>query len=336
MCLRMFVVVTSMFLFCEWANACMAQSSNDQRKNPESVETLDMTAGKTEILRLIPRTQAEMLDRSAAREYMLRLINRDRARVGVPPVSLDNIASKAAQEHSDEMALHGYGSHWGMDGRKPDQRYTEAGGRDSDSENIMTPAFRLIHEIFSKQTTQNQEYARLWLDADESALFGEEPPRDGHRRNIIDPAHTEVGIGLSLSRSGLCCAQEFINHYGEYSGIPHTIRRGEKFTLTGKLYKNVHLRWIQLTREGFPKPLTVAELNNTDSYGVPYAAVVVYQQESGSLTLQTSTDGCDEFSVDISTHQDWKPGLYYVMVFATIDQANLTDTISTRTFRLDP
>ncbi|MFX4474238.1 CAP domain-containing protein, partial [Acinetobacter baumannii] len=68
----------------------------------------------------ISSDQREILEHDAAVQYMLKSINRDRAKVGAPPVVLDETASKAGQMHSDEMAVNGYLSHWTMDGRKPD------------------------------------------------------------------------------------------------------------------------------------------------------------------------------------------------------------------------
>src|SRR5208283_3228163 len=78
----------------------------------------------------------QFLSRDQARQYMLDLINRDRKSVGSPPVVLDEVANTAGQLHSDEMAEFGSLAHWTMDGRKPDQRYTECGGKDNVAENV--------------------------------------------------------------------------------------------------------------------------------------------------------------------------------------------------------
>ncbi|MBX9724947.1 MAG: CAP domain-containing protein, partial [Candidatus Obscuribacterales bacterium] len=55
-----------------------------------------------------------------ARNYMLSLINKDRAGLKLPPVTLDEVASAAAQFHSDDMASKGYMDHYDLEGRSPD------------------------------------------------------------------------------------------------------------------------------------------------------------------------------------------------------------------------
>jgi hypothetical protein len=232
-------------------SAVLAQAPSPKENYSKQVELFDMTCGKTSVLRMTPRTLAVMFDLAGARGYMLELINRDRASVGLPAVVLDAIASKAAQEHSDEMAAKGYLGHWGLDGRKPDQRYTEVGGRDAAFENAMA-----WHHL-SICRTSPQAFAKLKLDSCQSGFFKEKPPNDGHRRQIIDPVHTGVGIGLSLMAEGeIACVQEFINHYGDYSGMPCKVKRGEDFSLVGRLNKGAHLDHIELRREEFPQPMS--------------------------------------------------------------------------------
>src|SRR6185369_11845538 len=65
-----------------------------------------------------------------AKEYLLTLINQDRERQGLKPVQMDAIAAAAGQKHAEEMAVNRYLSHWNKEGKLPDQRYTEAGGKD--------------------------------------------------------------------------------------------------------------------------------------------------------------------------------------------------------------
>lgn len=284
-----------------------------------------------------PRTAApdEVLDLTEARKYMLKLINRDRATTGARPVVLDELASAAAKEHSDEMAVNGYVGHWGLDGRKPDQRYTETGGRDGDSENTIGDL-----EGPTSPLASSQVFPKARLDEFEGDLFGEKPPNDAHRVNIIDPLHTSVGIGLSIAGQGdearMSCVQEFIDHYGDYSEIPHSIKRGERVTLSGKLAKGVHLQAIDMRWEEFPKSMTAADINKTYSYGVPDGITVDYFPEDDQHPVAVKTvDGCEEFSANLSTQTSWKPGLYYILVWAYINGGKDPQNISTRTFLIE-
>lgn len=303
--------------------------------------------GRVDDEQTLSSAQREMLDTAAARKYMVGLINKDRASVGAPPVELDETATKAGQSHTDEMAINGYLSHWSMDGKKPDQRYTDAGGRDADAENVYASSEGDAAEsgpIRQIPLHASQVFKKYQLDEMESRFFNEKPPYDGHRKNIINPTHTAVGVGLSFASSfgmgsRFACTQEFVDHYGDYSEMPSTLDLGGKFTLTGKLRKGVHLHAIELRVEDVPKPLTVAELNKTRSYGgaekVAKTLLTDPQQTDDPVKI-TDSDGQEQFSANIVSDDSWQPGEYYVCLWAAVDGQPEDVMISRRTFELKP
>jgi len=79
---------------------------------------------------------------------------------------------------------------------------------------------------------------------------------------------------------------------------------GKKFTIQGKLSKSVHLKSIDLRWEELPKPMTIAELNKTYSYGIPDKITASYfcdpTQTNDPFPLKT-VDGQEEFSAEIAT-----------------------------------
>ena len=289
--------------------------------------------------------QRELLGQDAAREYMVTIINRDRATVAAPPVVLDlGAPTKAGQKHSDEMAVNGYISHWTLDGRKPDQRYTEEGGADAVAENAYASlegsAAEESGEPRKLELHSSQVFHRYELDNIEGDFFNEKPPNDGHRVNIINPFHTAVGIGLSFASSfgaGIrtACAQEFVTDHADFGEMPRTLVAGEKFPLTGKLGKGVTIKSIDLRWEEAAKPMTIAQLNKTSSYGMPDKVVASYfpvpNQPTDMIKVKSTADG-DQFSVEISTEKDWQPGLYYLCVWADVIAGKEEALISTRTF----
>jgi hypothetical protein len=273
---------------------------------------------------------------------MIDLINRDRASVGAPPVEIDDVANKAGQLHSDEMAAFGYLSHWTMDGRKPDQRYTECGGKDTVAENVDATIVNTPQKL---PLRIKQCFKKRELEEIESQFFNEKPPNDGHRVNIIDPRHTAVGIGLSAAGgetgeyddySRTACTQEFINHYGTYGDIPLTIAPGEPLVLDGTLAKGLHFQSIDLRFEKLPEPMTIAQLDKTYSYSIPDEELFSYfpppYQSPAPVTL-TSEAGCEHFSLQIQTSKQWRQGLYYVCLWATIANDKDPVLVSTRTFK---
>jgi len=262
-----------------------------------------------------------------AKQYMLSLINRDRKSQGLKEVVSDETAERAGNLHSDEMAKLGYLSHWNTAGRKPDQRYCEAGGTGFVMENGHiefngfaddTPNASTEFKIDPSATITKKD-----IEGIQSGFFNEQPPNDGHRRNILDPDHTRVGIGLSVAKRGdsfrLACTQEFIHSYGTVEAMPSSVKLGDSFTIKGSLDPGLRLSSLDLFWEELPKPMTVKQLDETHSYGPPQLRVNTYFPNSpaaqGHLSV-TDNAGRQEFTcrfdVDKTT---WKPGLYYVYVW---------------------
>ena len=99
----------------------------------------------------------------------------------------------------------------------------------------------------------------------------EKPPNDGHRQNILTPEHNGVGIAISYATRGtdessLALTQEFIDHYGVYSRIPTAASPGETIHVAGQLAAGVKVSNITLCTDPAPKPMTVEQLNATNSY----------------------------------------------------------------------
>src|ERR1700730_4187261 len=69
------------------------------------------------------------------RANLLQLVNEERAVEKVPPLVVDELATRIASKHALDMATGNFASHWGRDGLKPYQRYSLAGGVDDNEEN---------------------------------------------------------------------------------------------------------------------------------------------------------------------------------------------------------
>jgi hypothetical protein len=288
-----------------------------------------------------------MLDPDQARSYLVSLINRDRQTLGLAPVTLDATASLAATPHTEEMVEFGYSSHWGLDGKKPDQRYTEGGGMDADAENghfeihqrnsSDDPQFDDAKAPRRLPLTPNPRYARKTLDDIEAEFFGERPPNDGHRKNILEPNHNRVGIALSMaSEAGLsriACTQEFVDHYGSYEPIPRNVRREEAFAVKGTMAAGLHVSTVLLRYEDLPKPMSITDLAQTSSYGPSFAEPTVsFFPEDASAPIATrQTDAGEAFEVRITAGPTWRPGLYYLEIWARKPGATDPITVSRRT-----
>jgi uncharacterized protein YkwD len=154
-----------------------------------------------------------------AQEYALLLINEARAAAGVPLVAADPLAAQLAKQHAEDMLGNDYFSHWDMAGLKPTRRYNLAGGYHALSENI-------YFAMNGPSNTQDMLGKAMQVLMDS----------EGHRRTILDPAHTHVGIGLALGRNGSAFYfdQEFITRIGGEYHCPLKARVGERIEFSGR------------------------------------------------------------------------------------------------------
>jgi hypothetical protein len=263
--------------------------------------------------------EAPRLSLNEARQYMLGLINRDRAKENLSPVALDETANVAAQKHAEEMAQNVYLGHLDLSGKKPDQRYTEAGGVDSVGENTYiwtwwsTPQPPVTLPLQQPEPT----FAKSDLETIEAAYIGEKPPMDGHRRQILDPHHNFVGIGLGRATNGkaICLAntQEFVDRYLTVDPIPQTAQAKEKIKISGQASVDKPIYAIAVGREDLPSPKTREEIQRFNSYSRPEGSDWAFAGHD----FKVGKDG--KFEMTYSIPPDI-PGVYYVMIWIRDDK----------------
>jgi uncharacterized protein YkwD len=261
----------------------------------------------------------------AAREYVLRLVNHDRNEAGLDPVERDEVAEKAGQRHVDDMVEKGYTAHWGSDGSVPEQRYTEAGGSDFVQENAAC-----FFDGQVRTLDPNPSFDPALLEQVESAFIHEQPPNDGHRKNILKKWHNRVGIGLAKPEgvNQPCMSQEFVDAYGEYDGIPQEARVGQNLSVAGEVHKPAEFGGVGLARIDKAKPLGATHLNSTGTYPVPDPYVVYFPQ--GYKTPKPVKVEGNRFSIDVGLNHGG-PGRYEVSVWARYPGNDAFVMVSLRT-----
>lgn len=145
-----------------------------------------------------PFATPELANEKDVTRRVLELTNEARARprrcgsksfVAVPPLTLSAKLTRAALEHSQDMARHNEFEHEGSDGSTPPQRATRAGY-----------VWRTVGENIAAGSTSADEVMQGWLAS------------PGHCENLMDPRFTETGIGYVVdprSRSGVYWTQMF-------------------------------------------------------------------------------------------------------------------------------
>ncbi len=194
------------------------------------------------------------------KQYMLELINDARVTHGVAPVALgDNVAAPLHAEASLENC---FSSHWGVDGLKAYMRYSLAGGYQSNSENASgldycirsSDGYRAIDSIERKI----REAMEGLMDS------------PGHRRNILDPWHKMVNIGLAWDSYNFKVVQHFEGDYVEYDHPP-TIENGflavSGVTKNGVMFSQDRDLSVQIYYDQPPHPLTRGQVATTYCLG---------------------------------------------------------------------
>jgi uncharacterized protein YkwD len=199
--------------------------------------------------------------RTTLREHILRLINRDRAIYNLPPVQLDLQASAVGDDYCRRQIRNGTNGHFTTDGLAPYMRYSFAGGNDGVSENAAAwsanYAFtdRALHEMAGRS---------------QDAMMAEMPPHDGHKRTILDPHATHVGIGLAWERSEFRLVHEFIRRYVEWTRpLPRHARVGETVLVAGKPLPGAAIEAISVHYESTPNGMTATVANALTNYSLP-------------------------------------------------------------------
>jgi uncharacterized protein YkwD len=205
----------------------------------------------------------KLLDYASAQRFVLGLVNRDRKQAGLSPVVLDDAASKAGLRHARDMAANGFTGHHGSDGSTPEQRYSESGGTDFVQENSACLSDTVERTLDAKPRFDPAKLAalhRLFMD--------EVPPNDGHRRNVLNPLHNRVGIGLAQPASvpQPCLTQEFVDDYGDYEQLPRVPK--PSLRVAGTVAAPLQFGGVGIGRTPLPKPLPRERLNGK-AYRIP-------------------------------------------------------------------
>ncbi|MFF8900268.1 CAP domain-containing protein [Streptomyces lydicus] len=105
---------------------------------------------------------------------ILELVNNERAKAGCSPLALNAKLTKAAQDHSEDMAAHRNMSHTGSDGSDPGARIKRAGYN-----------WSAYGENVAYGYSSPESVMKGWMSS------------PGHKRNILDCSFKEIGVGLA-------------------------------------------------------------------------------------------------------------------------------------------
>lgn len=199
--------------------------------------------------------------RTTLRQHVLKLINRDRQLYNLPPVALDLEASSIGDAYCARQIEDGTNGHYTIDGQPPYMRYSLAGGNDGVSENA---AAWSANYAFSERALYEM------ASRSQDAMMAEMPPKDGHKRTILDPHATHVGIGLAWERGEFRLVHEFIRRYIEWDRpLPRAARLGDTVTAAGRPLPGAKVEAISVHYEPVPESMPAHVASAIETYSLP-------------------------------------------------------------------
>jgi uncharacterized protein YkwD len=200
-----------------------------------------------------------------AKARLLARLNEERRAAGAPPVAYDLLAARVGDDFCLDTARTRSSGHWDTAGRPPYLRWGLAGGVDYHAENVGSVT-RVGADV------EEAEMPALLLDA-HARMMAERPPGDGHRRTVLDPSWTHVGIGAAAVGGEFRMAEEFTRHVVEWVEVPgEPLRAGARAPFAVKLPAGWVLASIEVAFEAPARPMSRGEIARRGSYAYPSAS----------------------------------------------------------------
>ena len=223
------------------------------------------------------------------RKNLLAMVNEEREVANVPPVAIDELATKVATMHAVDMAAAKYTSHWGRDGLKPYHRYSFSGGTDATQENVSSADNTWSTKL--KDLVQDTAYLHV-------RLYQEKPPYDGHRRAILAPQHTHVGFGLAVDQLRLRVVELFVARHVEVDPFRRVAKPGDQISFVANIInRNYVLNHVEVFYEPLPQPPELSWLRQFRPYSLPNESRMLWPKLLPPLMYADKTRGV----VDVST-----------------------------------
>lgn len=236
-------------------------------------------------------------------------INRDRARAGLPPVAWDEGAARVAGSFCARQIREKTRGHYLMDGIPPYARTAFAGVFGMQLENAAS--WQTTGASFDKSARE------LGLSS-HAGMMAERPPLDGHRKTILNPDMTHVGVGWSSEGGRFQMAEEFLARQLAWLGVARLPNDRVILRFEGQSLSDA-VQLVSIAWEPEPSPLTQREASARNSYIYPeplqslvpegYNATVSGRAAQDKVHLSRGGEFSFEFAPD-------RPGLW-TFVFYT-------------------
>lgn len=193
-------------------------------------------------------------------QTLLDRINRDRLRHQLDPVAWDEELAQTATRRCIEQLREGTRGHFATTGVPPYVRYSRAGHYDLVSENVAS---------WSSRTPISTNAAAEMVRLSHNEMLMEIPPHDGHRRAILDPWATHVGIGIAWSGGELRLIEAFSRRYVDLSPAPSFADVHSRPRISGSVIRQAPITAVTAHWEPLPRPLSARRADARRTYEIP-------------------------------------------------------------------
>jgi len=200
-------------------------------------------------------------------------INRDRAAAGLNPVRWDARAASLASSYTRDQLRDRTDGHFLTNGVPPYRRLSAAGVFGFGAEN--TAAFSAIRGRIEGSAE------KLAIRAHER-MMQEKTPDDGHRRALLDPAATHVGIGWAIDGTEFRLDEEISTRAFRWLDVRPAGSRDTALEARGQSLPGEVLAFVVVAREKAPGGLSRSEIRRRRSYSYPTPYATLVRAASGT------------------------------------------------------
>ena len=203
-------------------------------------------------------------------------INQARAAAGLPDLAADGLLERVGNAHCEIQIEEGTEGHFSHSGVPPYLRYLLAGGHGFHRENAA---------MYSSSAAVPEAALGRILAGSVAAMLAELPPDDGHRRALLDPDVTHIGVGLAVRGGEVRMTHELATEAAvAWSAPPAAAKPRSAVALAGTLARAWRPVAAEVLWGPLPRPLSTAEANAIHAYGYPPArATFAANQPLGQL-----------------------------------------------------
>jgi uncharacterized protein YkwD len=195
------------------------------------------------------------------RTAVVAQINTARAEVGLGPLAYDSLLERIGDAHCRILIEEGGDGHFSRSGVPPYLRYLLAGGSGFHQENVGSYS--------TTGKVADSVLARI-LSASVEDMLAEVPPNDGHRRALLDPQVTHLGVGLAVWGGEVRVTHELATEVMQsWTPPPAVAAPGTPVALSGQLLRPWQPEAVEVLWEKLPRPLSDAQLRALRAYGYP-------------------------------------------------------------------